>query len=355
MRRVSILLSILLISAFTFAQKPDYKERVSIIQSNINRYFASNQPRLFIETTDTLHNEKPYSYLWPLCALVQAANEMEVLEPQKQYIKSVLKTIESYYNSHPPAPGYQAYVAMDGKDTRYIDDNQWIGIAAIDAYHRTRKKEYLDLSVLIYRFMMTGYDTVSGGGLYWRENDYSTKNTCSNGPGVVLALQLYKATGEKEYLQTGLDIFNWTNKHLLSPKGVYYDNIRMKDLRIDSTAYTYNVGTMLQSNVLLFQITKNESYLKEAKRLAEASRNYFYRNNRLSGLYWFNAVMLRGYIELYHVTKDKKLLQFFADDAEQIWEKERDSLDLLGRKKAKTLIDQAAMLEIYARLAVLNL
>jgi uncharacterized protein YyaL (SSP411 family) len=349
------LLSLLAFSSGVYSQKPDYKTRIQKTHSNIYQYFASDRPHLFIETTDTVINEKPYSFLWPVCALIQATNEMEeVLEPGKDYMSPVIKTIANYYNPHPPAPGYQAYVNLDGKDTRYIDDNQWIGIAAIDAYNRTGKVEYLDLAKLIYNFMMTAHDTVYGGGLYWRENDYSTKNTCSNGPGVVLALQLHKATGDKKYLSTGLELFNWTNKYLLSPEGIYYDNIRVKEGKTDKRAYTYNLGTMLQSNVLLYQITNQESYLKEAKRLAQAGRSYFYKNNRLPDHYWFNAVMFRGYIDLYKITGDKNLIQFFADDAERIWKEEKDENDLFGTHKAKSLIDQAAMLEIFARLERLN-
>ncbi len=352
--RVAFFLILSGVFSLAYSQKPDYKLRIQKTHNNIYRYFASNRPNLFIETTDTAKNEKPYSFLWPVCALIQAANEMEVLEPGKDYLSPVLRTISYYYNQNPPAPGYQAYVNLEGKDTRYIDDNQWIGIAAVDAYNRTKKTEYLDLARLIYNFMMTGYDTIYGGGLYWRENDYSTKNTCSNGPGIVLALQLHKATGEKKYLTTGLEIYNWTNKHLLSPEGIYYDNIRVKEGKVDKRAYTYNLGTMLQSNVLLYQITQKKSYLEEAKRLAQSGRNFFWKNNRLPDHYWFNAVMFRGYIDLYKVTGDKNLIQFFADDAERIWKEEKDDNDLFGKHKAKSLIDQAAMLEIFTRLETLK-
>lgn len=351
MKHFKILFFLLFTSLISFGQNPDYRSRVNIIYTNIHRYLSSGQANLFIETTDPDRNEKPVSYLWPVCALIQAANEMEVLEPEQQYLSGVLNTIALYYNDNPPAPGYQAYIASSGPDTRYIDDNQWIGIAAIDAFQRTDKKEYLDLAELIYRFMMTGYDTISGGGLYWRENDFTTKNTCSNGPGIILALQLYKSTGRKEYLNTALGLYNWTNKYLRTPQGLYYDNIRMKDLSIDSALYTYNVGTMIQSNVLLYHITKKKTYLTEAQTLANAARSYFLVKNKLPDHYWFNAVMLRGFIELHALTGDKNLLDFFIIDAERIWQHERDKNNLLGRRKAKSLIDQAAMLEIYARLA----
>jgi hypothetical protein len=64
--------------------------------------------------------------------------------------------------------------------------------------------------------------------------------------------------------------------------------------------------------------------------------------------------MLRGFIELYKVENNMKRLQFFIDDAERVWQNEKDSKNLLGRKDTRSLIDQSAMLEIFARLQWLS-
>lgn len=66
-------------------------------------------------------------------------------------------------------------------------------------------------------------------------------------------------------------------------------------------------------------------------------------------MHWFNAVMLRGYLALYAVDHDNNWIDFFIKDAERVWRDERDEKGLLGKKKS--LIDQAAMIEIYARLS----
>ena len=202
--------------------------------------------------------------MWPLCALVQAANEVEEMQVEAKSMKPVLETVKQYYNTNPPAPGYQAYVSKEGNDSRFYDDNQWIAIACLDAYNRTKNESYLKTAKEIYTFMMTGYDTKSGGGLYWKEDEKNTKNTCSNGPGILMALQLYRITKEKKYLTTATDLY-WTNKHLRAPDGTYWDAIKIPSLKIDSAKYTYNTGTMLQSNALLYQITKEQRYLDEAQ------------------------------------------------------------------------------------------
>ena len=285
-----------------------YKGRVDTLVNNIYQYFYDSSNALFYETNKVAAGEKPHSYLWPLCALIQAANEAEILNPGKDYMTPVIKAIDQYYSTVPPLPAYQAYVTKEEKDSRFFDDNQWIALACIDAYNRTKKQQYLDIVQRIYSFMMTGYDTAAGGGLYWKEGDKTTKNTCSNGPGILVALQLYTITSRQKYLDTALILYNWVNSHLQSPEGVYYDNIKIPSLKIDSAVYTYNTGTMLQANVLLYNITKEIKYLQEAQRISKAAEMIFYKNKKLPGNYWFNAVLLRGYVELYKVDKNKEQL-----------------------------------------------
>ena len=351
MRKLSFTMVLGLAMAFNAAaQSIDYKSRIQQINNNIYQTFYDAKAKLFLETNDVAANKGNHSFLWPLCAMVQAANEMEVLEPKKQYIAPVMKAIDQYYTARPPAPAYQAMVVKEKTDPRFYDDNQWIAIALMDAYGRTKNKQYLETSKMIYRFLLTGLNNVAGGGFYWEEGNFKSKNTCSNGPGVLVALRLYQATKQKAYLDTAISVYNWTKKNLLSPKGVYFDAIKVPSLKIDSAFYTYNAGTMLQSGVILYNITKDKKYLADAQGVAKAAEKYFYHDGKLPGNYWFNAVLVRGYIELYKVDKNKQQLQFIIDDAERTWRDERDGRGLLGKRRIKSLIDQAAMLETYARL-----
>ncbi|WP_094570644.1 glycoside hydrolase family 76 protein [Mucilaginibacter xinganensis] len=349
---------ILLLSAFfsitVKAQLPDYKTRIKYLYEGINKQLTDKKNGLYYETTDSAKNENPHSWLWPLCALIQATNEMEVLQPGQKYMQQVVNAIDQYYSNKPPFPGYQDYPLTERKSSRFYDDNQWIAIAYLDAYHRTNNKKYLHSSEMIYRFMMGGLDTASGGGLYWKEGDKNTKNTCSNGPGILVALQLYKITKQQHYLNTALTLYKWVNKYLQAPSGVYYDNIQIPSLKIGMATYTYNTGTMLQSNVLLYRLTHDPKYLAEAQRIAKAGKAEFFKNGRLPGNYWFNAVMLRGYIDLFKIDSNKEWMTFFEEDADNIWKTERDTSNLLGPKPAKSLIDQAAMIEICGRLQELN-
>lgn len=334
-------------------QQKSFAAYTKLIEKNIDTYFYDRSASLYKEAKERSREDRPFSYLWPLCALLQAANEMETLHNGEDHLSKVLKAVEQYYSTKPPVPGYEAYPGKYGGDDRFYDDNQWIGIALIDAHARTGNADYLNKAKEIYTFMMSGYSSAAGGGLYWKEHDTTTKNTCSNGPGMVLALKLFKATKQKNYLDTALVLYKWTNQWLQSPEGIYYDAVKLPSMELDKRTYTYNTGTMLETNVLLYQITGTQSYLREAQRIAKASLPHFYKNNRFPDHYWFNAVLLRGYEALYNVDSNRIYIDAFIKDAEAVWQSERAADNLLGKQERKELISQAAMMEIYARLALI--
>lgn len=354
----SALALVLLFSFAATAQNANrqvYLQRAALLRSNVQKHFFDASSGYYKEFTFRDSNDKKkYSYLWPLCGLIQAANEWDAVSARSSFLDTVLHAIQAYYDDAPPAPGYNSYLLSEKKEERFYDDNQWIGIACMDAYERTKKEAYLLQGKMIHRFMMTGFDTAVGGGLYWKEGDATTKNTCSNGPGVLLALQLYQATGQQSYLDTALLLYDWTNAKLLAPEGVYYDNVQLPFGKIDKRFYTYNAGTMLQASVVLYQLKKDRKYLQLANRIAASAYRVFFKNGRWPDHYWFNAVLLRGYEALLKYNGDRRYIQAFIRDGEAIWQKEKDGAHLIGRHKKKNLLDQAAMMEIYARLARLT-
>ncbi|WP_212003828.1 glycoside hydrolase family 76 protein [Chitinophaga sp. HK235] len=353
-RKAWLTLAYTLSGAMALAQSN--AQRADLLHAAVTRYLFEPATGLYIQTSDRNKNHNAHADLWGLCALVQAANEMERLHPGKSYLPPVAAAIQQYYDPIPPAPGYASYVVKERREDRYYDDNQWIGIAYLDVWQRTRQSVYLTRGEEIYRFMMTGYDTITGGGLYWREGDKTTKNTCSNGPGILLALQLYEATQRKPYLDTALLLYNWVNRYLRDEDGVYWDAIKpQKNNRIDSAAYTYNTGTMLEANVKLYRITHQLQYLKEAQHIAAGGYRRFYRDGLFRSSYWFNAVLLRGYLALYKEDGNRQYVDAMQAYADRVWEQDCDKNNhMLGKRPEKELLAQAGMMEIYARLALVK-
>jgi len=264
---------------------------------------------------------------------------------------TITNLIEKYKSHKPPATGYDSYLVNYGGGDRFYDDNEWLGLTWMDAWFRKKTPDLLEKGKLIYRFMMTGYDTAAGGGLYWEEGKYASKNTCSNGPGILLALQLYKATYQKKYLDTAILLYNWVNARLQDSDFLYFDNIRIGSERLGKVKYSYNTGTMLQANVYLFELTKDPVYRKRADQIAGSALGYFYGAGKFRDGYWFNAVMLRGYQELLKINADPRYIRAFRACANEAIRHNLSPAGVLGIPKPESLVNQAGMLEILARLA----
>src|SRR5476651_37254 len=107
---ILIFISVALAFSSAHAQVSDYPDHIQKLYSAINTKLADRKTGLYYETDDIVKNENPHSWLWPLCAYIQATNEMEVIDPGKNYMLPVEKAIDQYYNKKPPGPAYQDYV-----------------------------------------------------------------------------------------------------------------------------------------------------------------------------------------------------------------------------------------------------
>ena len=116
-------------------------------------------------------------------------------------------------------------------------------------------------------------DDCLGGGIYWCEQKKESKNTCSNAPGSVFALKLFKATQDSSYFEKGKSLYEWTKATLQDTTDcLYFDNMRL-DGEIGRAKFAYNSGQMMQSAALLYQLTGNGQYLKDAQAIAAACHN----------------------------------------------------------------------------------
>lgn len=316
-----------------------------------------------------------YSFLWPYSGTFSAVNILLNSTQSDKYKKlldnQVLPGLQSYFDQARTPHAYSSYINTLESD-RFYDDNIWLGIDFVDTFAETNEKKYLDKALSIWEFVWSGADDQLGGGIYWCEQNKSSKNTCSNAPASVLALKLFSATADSTYFKKGQFLYLWTKENLQDPSDkTFFDNIRL-DGSIDKAKYAYNSGQMLQAACLLYNLTHDQSYLKEAEDIAFGTYNRFFQDftgvNGKSfkmikkGDIWFTAVMLRGFVELYHLNGDTIYLNSFASSLDYAWKNARDknglfNADLKGIEKdnKKWLLTQAAIVEMYARLSTVKL
>jgi len=387
-RNLNFLVTLIVICFFNYscsaAEKGNQNiSRADMTLTQIKAFYQADRANLFNEnypndakeevtylaTQDSsVHNK--FAYLWPTSGVLSGVNTLLKITKDKKYAsylnESIIPGIETYFDNTRSPACYQSYIADAGHSDRFYDDNVWLGIDFLESYHLTGNKHYLDKSIETWKFIISGWSEEQDGGIFWCEQKKHSKNTCSNAPSAVLALQLFETTKDSLYFNWGQKIYNWTKSKLQDPADyLYSDNISLSG-KIGKAKYTYNSGQMLQAAALLYKLTGKEVYLTDARNIAKSAIAYFTEDfvtpegkdirlfrNRGN---WFVAIMLRGYTELYAVDKNIEYLRIFQDNLDHVWKHARYDKGLFTKDwsgedkglKPKWLLDQAAMVEMYA-------
>lgn len=249
----------------------------------------------------------------------------------KRKLNTVLEGLEYY---HERRTDYRAYAVKRGVDidmasSGYMadvyDDNMWIAREFLNAYETLNDESLLTKCEETIEYCLTGWDSsinsdtgAEWGGIYWGP-DYLSKHACSNGPIISTLVRLSKINPDKvvngrTYLQWAKDVYDFGLKTFKMSNDLYGDMIGTEKSggvttshgSLDTTAYTYNTGTMISGGAYLYEATKDEKYLNQAKKSMKASFEYFGDDEVLNGYYqfplgttiWFNLTLFQGYYDL---------------------------------------------------------
>lgn len=384
--------SLLFYNCGTTKQQDSQEKEIIRAESTLDslyKYYSVTDSKLLRETfpfnenhkatylASERHNEpNQYSFLWPYSGTFSAVNALLEATGNKNYHSllddQVLEGLEKYFDTKRTPAAYASYINTASESDRFYDDNIWLGIDFTDTYMITKEVKYLDKAKLIWKFIESGTDEKLGGGIYWCEQKKTSKNGCSNAPGAVYALKLFEATGDSLFFEQGKSLYEWTYKNLRdSVDNLYFDNINLEG-KVDKAKYSYNSGQMIQAAALLYKLTKEKSYLLDAQKIAESSYSHFFDEfetpdgNKFRLLkkrdIWFTAVMLRGFIELFYLDKNPVYIDTFYLNLNYAWDKMRDENGLFNtdwsgvvKDDSKWLLTQAAMVEMYARIAMVKM
>lgn len=151
----------------------------------------------------------------------------------------------------------------------FIDDMEWICLTMIRLYEFTEEHKYMQTAEELWDKINDYWDDKTGGGLYWKTNSKATKNACSNGPAGIIAARMYQLNGEKkEDLEWAKKIYEWETATLVDKDGAVYDNIDTTSGEIKKWTFTYNSGTYVGTAHELYKITGDKQYLSAACKAA---------------------------------------------------------------------------------------
>jgi len=143
---------------------------------------------------------------------------------------------------------------------RYYDDKQWWGLTWIKAYDLLQDKHYLNMASDIFRDVCSGWDSVCGGGVWWKK-DRRYKNAITNELFLTLAARLYQRTHEEQYLAWALKEWQWFfQTGMLNEHNLINDGLSQNCRNNGQPTWTYNQGVILGGIVEMHRIARDLSW-----------------------------------------------------------------------------------------------
>lgn len=220
-------------------------------------------------------------------------------------------------------------------DNNYYDDMEWMALACLRAYKATDDDRFKSIADELWQYIKGGISSDIGGGI-WENKSKKTKNAPSNGPASIFASRRYAVFHNTEDLNIAKDIYNWERTTLFDPEsGLVNDHVD-KHNKVTAWKFTYNQGTFLGAGLELYKLTGQSQYLNDAIKAADYAINSLTNNGVLkaegsggsdAGL--FKGIFIRYLTRLIindNLTPDKKntYLNFIKNNAEILWIKGRN-------------------------------
>ena len=295
---------------------------------------------------------KHVAFNWGVGVMLSALNSAGRIDPvYKAELRRFADAAHSYWNAEDPVPGYDVLPMPKPKD-RYYDDNAWMVLALTETSEVLSDTKYLGWAKDALKFVLSGEDAKLGGGIYWREQERSSKNTCSNGPSAAACLAVYERTKDSAFLKKARELYEWTRKNLQDPKDqLFWDAIRL-DGSTEKTKWSYNTALMIRTAAELGRITGEKHYLQEAEEMAKASENRWIVDGRFADDGKFAHLLLESWRYVPSSHRD----QVTREAMRWLWMSGRDVRGLFGEKfnqtrsrtaKNAALIDQASAIRAF--------
>ena len=206
------------------------------------------------------------SFVWPVSTQFRVLNSLAQINPAN---KSQLRSFsDAVQNAYFKTGGYDSSVANGDK---FYDDNAHMVVALTEAYRLTGDSVYLDRAKATQTFVMSGENTVAGGGIYFQQNVTTSKDTISTLQGARAAAMLYNVTHQASYLTDAQRLATWASSHVQTASGLYAQSWNISSNQPSGVEIVNSAGDAISMNLELYDATLQSSYLTEAQRIASAA------------------------------------------------------------------------------------
>lgn len=320
------------------------------VSTGVGRVRGPSAPTLLRATT-TMR-------LWPRSTATQCRYASDVRDRDEGLAAYFNPAPLSANPLSPPAPatppGYASSVLPPLGDSGdlFYDDNEWLALAALQQYRTTGDRAALERAELISALVAYGWDDdpahADPGGTFWTQATYNhDRNSVSNGLGSEIASRLYLLTGKRSYLTRSVRQFNWVEKCLKVPNGLYWDHVDLQGY-VSKGQLAYNQGNMLGAAALLYLATGERDYLEQATGVAGTALEFYSRSGTFDADVPGAVVFFKNLLLLYSVRPDENYRRQQQKYADALWETVDPSTGLLPAKDGLSVNAQAALVETQA-------
>jgi glycosyl hydrolase family 76 len=168
-------------------------------------------------------------------------------------------------------------------------------------------------------------DEGGGGIWWHQAHKDGTKNACANGPAAVGCLRLAKfreAPAAKTLIEQARKIVAWTVSKLQAQDGLFDDRIIVASGEVKRGKLTYNSALMLRAMLGLYRATGEKDYLDGAKRIGKAADSFL---DKQTGVYRdavrYCHFMVEADLDLHRTTGDDYLLARAKKNADAFYDR----------------------------------
>jgi len=271
-KRCCIILLLALTAWCAVPAQASYLQKAEDATDFIQKNFYDSAKQRYHPDLPVDPKKLPWDFMWGNGVIFSDLALATKYDPEKY--KSVLYEFSSslwsnYWDPASPVPGFNAYCSGPNGTDKYYDDNEWMVRDYLEAYAATRDSQFLDKARSTQRFVLSGWDNVLGGGIYWRLN-HQSKNTCSNAPAAAAALTLAHVGGDETQTAWAREICDWENNNLRDTNGLYFDGMGL-DGKIGRHEFTYNTALMIIADIGLYHFSNDPADLKTIRSTADAA------------------------------------------------------------------------------------
>jgi hypothetical protein len=216
----------------------------------------------------------------------------------------------------------------------FYDDEGWWAMAWIRVFDLTGNTTYLGASQDIFEDMQSGEGATCGG--HWWSTNRTENESIANTLYLAVAASLANRVSDQRamYEDVATSQYDWfIGSGLINSNNTINDGLNLTNCKPGDIVWTYNQGAMVGALIEMYRLTKNQTFLDTASRIAHGSIDHLTINGILTEHGYpkpldnvsaqFKGIFVRNLAYIHSMAPDAEYVSFLQTNADAIWQNAR--------------------------------